>query len=691
MGKWILSGRIQGMEKGIKERYTEEILQAICSSYFTSVLVDVKDNRYRFLDLADWIQGLPETGKYTDVVQWLLDNLVVPEYQKEVREKLSQEYIRQQLNREQITETRRSYYVDYQVKHASVKKWTRITVLIVRSGEDGDPKQVLILLQDITEQKEKEMEQHRRLQEAYELAEVAERANQAKTTFLNNMSHDIRTPMNAIIGFTSLAATHLDEKDILKDYLSKIMVSSNHLLSLINDVLDMSRIESGKVKIEENECSIPVIMHDLRNILQTDIKAKRLDFFIDTVDVVNEDVICDKLRLNQILLNCMSNSMKYTKPGGTVGIRIIQKENAPEGYADYDFVVRDTGIGMSREFVEHIFEPFSREENSTISRIPGTGLGMAITKNIVDMMGGSIRVNSEPGRGTEFIISLRFRITTVPQHRGVIKELNGFRALVADDNMDSCVSVEKMLRTIGLRPEWTTSGKEAVFRAKYAVEQNDPFQVYIIDWLMPDMNGVEVVRRIRMEIGNQVPIIILTAYDWTDIEEEAREAGVTAFCAKPLFLSELYDVLQNASQPVENSVIPFFRTEEFKGKRVLLVEDVELNREIAGTILKEAGIQVVAVENGKLAVDYMKQAEPDFVDMILMDVMMPVMDGYEATRKIRKLPDETKSRVPIIAMTANAFEEDVRNALDAGMNDHLAKPIRIERLYEIMRQRFELN
>ena len=536
------------------------------------------------------------------------------------------------------------------------------------------------MIQDITEEKERELKQQKSLQEAYELADLAERANQAKTTFLNNMSHDIRTPMNAIIGFTSLAATHLEERELLKDYLGKIMTSSNHLLSLINDVLDMSRIESGKVKIEENECSIPVVMHDLRNILQTDIKAKRLDFFIDTVDVVNEDVICDKLRLNQILLNCTSNSIKYTQPGGTVGIRIIQKENAPEGFADYDFVVRDTGIGMSKEFTEHIFEPFTREESSTVSRVPGTGLGMAITKNIVDMMGGTIRVNSTPGIGTEFTISLRFKTASTSQHRGIIKELNGFRALVADDNMDSCVSVEKMLRTIGLRPEWTTSGKEAVFRAKYATEQNDPFHVYIIDWLMPDMNGVEVVRRIRMEIGSQVPIIILTAYDWSDIEQEARDAGVTAFCAKPLFLSELYDVLQNASQFQNTALVPTFDTEEFIGKRILVVEDVELNREIAETILTDAGIQVVTAINGKQAVDYMNQVEDGFIDLILMDVMMPVMDGYEATRQIR----QNNKKVPIIAMTANAFEEDVKEALASGMNDHLAKPIRIEILYNVM-------
>ena len=668
------------MRKDKINEYNIEIFQALCQSYFTSFLIDVAEDDCTSIDLAPWLEQLRNERNYSKLINTLIDEYVVEEYREEAREKLSITYIIKSLNRQAISEIKRSYYIDYQSVRQGEFKWCRASVVLVDHDKAGNPGRVLLLFQDITEQKEKELKQQKSLQEAYELAELAERANQAKTTFLNNMSHDIRTPMNAIIGFTSLAATHLEEKELLKDYLGKIMTSSNHLLSLINDVLDMSRIESGKVKIEENECSIPVVMHDLRNILQTDIKAKRLDFFIDTVDVVNEDVICDKLRLNQILLNCTSNSIKYTEPGGTVGIRIIQKENAPEGFADYDFVVRDTGIGMSKSFTEHIFEPFTREESSTVSRVPGTGLGMAITKNIVDMMGGTIKVNSTVGIGTEFTISLRFKIASTSQRRGIIKELNGFRALVADDNMDSCVSVEKMLRTIGLRPEWTTSGKEAVFRARYATEQNDPFHVYIIDWLMPDMNGVEVVRRIRMEIGAQVPIIILTAYDWSDIEQEARDAGVTAFCAKPLFLSELYDVLQNASQFQNATIVPTFDTEEFLGKRILVVEDVELNREIAETILSDAGIQVVTAENGKQAVDYMKQVEHGFIDLILMDVMMPVMDGYEATRQIRKYNKE----VPIIAMTANAFEEDVKEALAAGMNDHLAKPIRIEILHKVM-------
>lgn len=655
------------------------ILKALGKSYYNSLLIDVDGDTFERVLKSSDNHMMDNEGCYTEMLDNMVDIHVIPECRELVKKKLSLQYMKENLKDDTLEETHRNYYVDYEKWHRGRTIWCRATVVLVDQKEDESVSHVLLLQRNIDRQKAEEIEYERRLKDAYALAQ---QANQAKTRFLNNMSHDIRTPMNAIIGFTTLAATHLEEKEKLKDYLGKIMVSSNHLLSLINDVLDMSRIESGKVKIEENECSIPVIMHDLRNILQTDIKAKRLDFFIDTVDVVNEDVVCDKLRLNQILLNCMSNSMKYTEPGGTVGIRIIQKEHAPEGFADYDFVVRDTGVGMSKEFTEHIFEPFSREESSTISRIPGTGLGMAITKNIVDMMGGTIKVRSTPGVGTEITISLRFKTGSKSQKRGVIQELKGFRALVADDSMESCVSVEKMLRTIGLRPEWTTSGKEAVFRAQYATEQNDPFQVYIIDWLMPDMNGVEVVRRIRMEIGDQVPIIILTAYDWTDIEEEARDAGVTAFCAKPLFLSELYEVLQNAGRTVKQEETFVIKRDSFIGKKILVVEDVELNREIAGTILQEAGIEVIMAEDGQQALDYMQSNEASELDLILMDVMMPVMDGYEATRQIRKLADPVKANKPIIAMTANAFEEDVQAALEAGMNGHMAKPISLETLCE---------
>ena len=538
------------------------------------------------------------------------------------------------------------------------------------------------------QKKEQEKKYQTQLEEQNRKLEIALQhegaANRAKREFLFNMSHDIRTPMNAIIGFTSLAATHIDNREQVLDYLKKISTSSQHLLSLINDVLDMSRIESGKVKIEEKAVHLPDLVHDVRSIIQPNVAAKRLSLFIDTMDIEDEDIITDPLRLNQILLNILSNAIKFTPTGGMISIRIAQKNGAPKGCVCYEFRIKDNGIGMSEEFQKHIFEEFSREESSTVSGIQGTGLGMSITKNIVDLMGGTIALTSEPGKGSEFIVTLCFTCSGQKAEPKQLPQLEGLRALVADDDTNTCLNVSTMLSKIGMRPEWTISGKEAVIRTKYAVEQGDEFSVYIIDWLIPDMNGIEIVRQIRKVIGNRCPIIILTAYDWADIEDEARAAGVTAFCEKPLFLSELRRVLaepfraEPASKPAQPTAA------DLKGKKLLLVEDNELNREIALEILKEAGFVVDTAEDGAVAVQKIKQAAPGQYDLILMDIQMPNLDGYEATRQIRALPDAEKASIPIFAMTANAFEEDRQNALAAGMNGHIAKPLDVPHLLRVL-------
>ena len=510
---------------------------------------------------------------------------------------------------------------------------------------------------------------------------AAERANRAKTTFLNNMSHDIRTSMNAIIGFTALAAAHVDEPELVQDYLAKISTSGQHLLSLINDVLDMSRIESGRVKIEEKEVHMPDVMHDLRTIVNANIVSKNIEFFIDAVDVDNEDILCDKLRLNQVLLNLLSNAVKYTKNGGQIIVRIIQKPGFSNGYATYEFHVKDNGIGMSKEFQKHLFEAFTREESATVSGIQGTGLSMAISKNIVDMMGGTISVESEEGKGREYTVSIPFKVLGNSAKYEVVPQLQGVRVLVADDDSDTAISVSRMVQEIGMRSEWTLSGKEAVLRTKVAVEQGDEFGAYIIDWMMPDFNGIETVRRIRKLIGESKPIIILTAYDWADIEQGAREAGVTAFCSKLLFMSELRDVL---SQPYrvkkeETPASPY----RFEGKKALLVEDNLLNQEIAQAILQDAGFTVDTADDGDVAVERLQDLKQGEFDLVLMDIQMPKMDGYAATRQIRTLPSDV-ANVPIVAMTANAFEEDRQKAIRAGMNAHIAKPIEAGRLMETL-------
>ncbi|MCI8950554.1 MAG: response regulator [Lachnospiraceae bacterium] len=579
----------------------------------------------------------------------------------------------------------KTYDVEYRLftKHLGWR-WFHAAGRLSRRS-DGSPITFVGLFIDIDDEKKLEALLEKQKADLQDALAAAQHANRAKTTFLNNMSHDIRTPMNAIIGFTSLAAAHIENTEQVQDYLAKITTSSNHLLSLINDVLDMSRIESGKVKIEEKETSLPEIMHDLKTIVQADIASKQLDFYIDTDDVVNEHVFCDKLRLNQVLLNLLSNAMKFTAPGGMVSVRVLQKGIAQEGCASYEFQIKDTGIGMSQDFIDHVFEPFEREQTSTVSGIQGTGLGMAITKNIVDMMGGKITVASKEGKGTTFTVALQFRICYGAVRQEIIPELSGLRALVADDDFNTCSSVTKMLATIGLRPDWTTSGKEAVLRAKLAGEQNDEYAVYIIDWLMPDMNGIEVVRRIRGIIGEEKPIIILTAYDWSDIEDEARKAGVTAFCSKPIFLSELREILESpfTIQNVDNDQM----TEEpsFADKKIFLVEDNELNQEIAIEILQEAGFIVDVADDGAVAVEKLKTAKPGQYDLILMDIQMPIMDGYEATRQIRALGQPGLADIPIIAMTANAFDEDKKAAFDAGMNGHISKPIDIPKLLALLR------
>ena len=513
---------------------------------------------------------------------------------------------------------------------------------------------------------------------------AAETANRAKSTFLSNMSHDIRTPMNAIIGFTTLAISNLDDKERVKDYLTKTLASSNHLLSLINDVLDMSRIESGKIHLEEVEVNLSDVLHDLKTIVSGQIYAKQLELYMDAMDVTDEDVYCDKTRLNQILLNLLSNAIKFTPAGGTVSVRVRQLAGQARGCGQYEFRIKDNGIGMSPEFAKRIFEPFERERTSTVSRIQGTGLGMAITKNIVDMMGGTIEVQTAQGKGSEFIVRVPLRVQA--EHRPVekITELEGLKALVVDDDFNTCDSVTKMLVKVGMRAEWTLSGKEAVLRARQSIEMSDVYHAYLIDWRLPDMNGIEVTRQIR-SLHDDTPIIILTAYDWSDIEVEAKAAGVTAFCSKPMFLSDLRETLMSAlgqkQTDAAQELLPQ-KDADFKDRQILLVEDNELNREIAQEILREYGFRVDTADNGAVAVEKVSTAAPGSYDLVLMDIQMPVMDGYTATRQIRALENPALAGVPILAMTANAFDEDRRRAMESGMNGFLSKPIVISDLVQ---------
>ena len=552
---------------------------------------------------------------------------------------------------------------------------------IVMGSEVNGKKKYILVMSDRTSD--------RKMNQALsEAVRAAETANRAKSTFLSNMSHDIRTPMNAIIGFTTLAVSNIDDKKRVREYLGKILSSSNHLLSLINDILDMSRIESGKIHLEETEVSLSDVLHDLKTIISGQIHAKQLELYMDAMDVTNEEVYCDKTRLNQVLLNLLSNAVKFTPAGGTVSVRLKQYPGTVKGSALYEIRVKDNGIGMSQQFVQKIFSPFERERTSTVSRTQGTGLGMAITKNIVNMMGGSIEVQTEQGKGTEFIVRLPFRIQ--PEHQRIekIAELEGLKALVVDDDFNTCDSVTKMLVRVGMRSEWTLSGKEAVLRARQSMELGDAFHAYIIDWRLPDMNGIEVTRQIR-SLGDDTPIIILTAYDWSDIEAEARAAGVTAFCAKPMFMSDIRETLMTAigqkQAEQEDNILPAAYS-DFRGRSILLVEDNELNSEIAVEILNEYGFLVDTAENGAEAVEKVKNSKPGNYDLVLMDVQMPVMNGYEATKQIRALDDPALAGITILAMTANAFDEDRKKAMECGMDGFLSKPIVIEELISILQK-----
>ena len=579
-----------------------------------------------------------------------------------------------------LVNEQREWDLEYVHKKTGEQRWFHIIAM----GSEIEKKQkCIIVMSDRTAD--------RKMNQALsDAVSAAETANRAKSTFLSNMSHDIRTPMNAIIGFTTLAVSNIENQEKVRDYLGKILASSNHLLSLINDILDMSRIESGKIHLEETKVNLSDLLHDLKTIISGQIHAKQLELYMDAMDVTDEDIYCDKTRLNQVLLNLLSNAIKFTPAGGTVSVRLRQFPSTQKDCAQYEIRVKDNGIGMSQEFAQKIFDPFERERTSTVSKIQGTGLGMAISKNIVNMMGGTIEIKTQKNKGTEFIIRLMFRIQSEQHRVEKITELEGLKALVVDDDFNTCDSVTKMLVKVGMRSEWTLSGKEAVLRAKQSIELGDAFHAYIIDWRLPDMNGIEVTRQIR-SLGDDTPIIILTAYDWSEIEVEAKAAGVTAFCAKPMFMSDLRETLMTAlgqkKEQNNDDVLPEADF-NFKNKHILLVEDNELNSEIATEILTEYGFIVDTAENGAEALEKVSTSKPGTYDLVLMDVQMPVMNGYEATKCIRKLKDPALANISILAMTANAFDEDRKKALESGMDGFLSKPIVIKELVQALKNKF---
>ena len=661
-----------------REKQYMEMIQALSMDYTNVYWVNLtRDTVWAFRMSSAITQNFGnrfQEGSYRDLIRFYVDTAV---YEPD-REMLLAYAMPEHLM--EVLKEKSSCAVNYRVMRSGEIEYFRMIVSRIESA--GEDVEIAIGFSNVDTEIRNEMEQRKLVE--YALAQ-AQHANSAKTTFLSNMSHDMRTPMNAIIGFSAIAATHIHNADRVKDCLEKIMSSSNHLLSLINDILDMSRIESGKVQIQEKECNLSELLHTLVNIIQPQAKAKQLNFSVDPLDVVNEDIFADPLKLNQIFINILGNAVKFTPVGGAVSFRIRQKPCALTGYATYEFSIKDTGIGMSSEFLERIFEPFERESSALKSGIEGTGLGMAITKNLVDIMGGTIEVSSEKGKGTEFVIHLDIKLQENGNPAQSITELEGLRALVVDDDFDTCDSVTNMLGQIGMRSEWTTSAREAVLRARKAYDDQDPFHTYILDLNMPELSGIEIAKKIRKMVGNDVPIIILTAYDWSDVESEAKEAGITAFCSKPLFMSDLKSALLKANHLVEEGpAVKSYTDQDFTGKRVLVVEDNELNREIATEILEGAGFAVEAAVDGAEAVRMVKESEEYYYDIILTDIQMPVMDGYEEVVAIRSMNRKDILTMPIIAMTANAFAEDKALALKCGMNGHIAKPLDINAVFKIL-------
>ncbi len=530
-------------------------------------------------------------------------------------------------------------------------------------------------------------EQVKELKEARHLAEEARReaeiASKSKGEFLSNMSHDIRTPMNAIVGMTAIATAHMDDPQQVQNCLKKITLSSQHLLGLINDVLDMSKIESGKMTLNEDFVSLREVTESIVSIVQPQIRAKHQKFNISIFNILSENVHCDSVRLNQVLLNLLSNAIKFTPENGTIEVS-LHEEVSPKGkdYVRILIQVKDNGIGMSEEFRQHIFESFAREDNKRIHRTEGTGLGMAITKYIVDAMGGDITVKSKQGVGTEFSVTLDLMRA---EERVEDMVLPDWIMLVVDDDRQLCESTVESLRSIGIRAEWVLDGESAVKMASRHHKTHNDYHVILLDWKLPDMDGIETARELRRQLGDDVPILLMSAYDWSEIEDEARAAGISGFLMKPLFRSTLFYGLKPYADVEDVQPVTEEKELKFSNRRVLVAEDNELNWEIAYELLRDLGLELEWAENGEICVEKFRNSEPGYYDAILMDIRMPVMGGYEATDAIRAM-NRPDASLPIIAMTADAYTDDIQKCLSHGMNAHVAKPIDIDEVARILKR-----
>ena len=580
------------------------------------------------------------------------------------------------------TDLKRIYSVPFRRVFDSGVRYYRVEFAKLDLGNDDD--EIVAGFKDVDDEVRKDQRIQQALREAIEAANAS---NKAKSDFLSSMSHDMRTPMNGIIGMTAIAMNHLDDRERVADCLRKISDSSSHLLSLINDVLDMNKIESGKVELQEEEFCLAELIDGMLAMTRPQIQSHEHSFRVNIIDVEHEQLIGDSRRIEQVFVNIMSNAIKYTPNGGRISLSVRETPTRMQGFGHFQFIFEDNGYGMTEEFQKHLFEPFARAKDKQTAGIQGTGLGMAITRNIVRMMGGDITVESVYGQGSKFTVNMYLKLQST-------EEINydsfvDLHVLVADDDPVCCESTCEILSDMGMNSEWVLSGRAAVDRVRARREQGRDFYAVIVDWKLPDMGGVETTRQIRRLVGKDVPIIIFSAYDWSEIEQEAREAGANAFIGKPLFrtkLATLFNALVNNQSAQGDTDAPLRGLEalDLSGRRVLLAEDQELNAEIATDFLEMTGVEVDWAQDGRQAVKLLADSPDGYYSMIFMDVQMPNMNGYEATRAIRAMDRAYAKQIPIVAMTANAFAEDVLNCRKAGMNAHITKPIDVDVLARML-------
>ena len=653
----------------------ELLIQSMVRLLDRFVVCDLENDRYRFYNLQGEMVYEP-SGAYHAFVEQVMAKYKTLEPLETIQAMMSPENIRKNLTAESDV---------YKFEYCSLDENTyKIASFIPLEWEGTRLVKALLASMDVSQEKKAEIESHRALKEAYR---AAENASRAKTDFLSNMSHDIRTPMNAIVGLTAIAGANIENPDKVIECLGKTTKASRHLLGLINEVLDMARIESGKMSLAEEDFNLPELVDNLITLTKPAIDEHRHNFEVH-VDRIEHEAVCgDSLRIQQVFVNLMSNAIKYTPDGGNITFAIKEKPNGFSKLGCYEFSIADNGIGMTPEFQKIMFEPFSRADDHRTTKVQGTGLGMAITQNIVNLMNGSIKVDSAPGKGTRITVTIYLKLQESEKEQE--KELLDLPVLVVDDDKTCCESTVATLKDIGIAGEWVLTGREAVERCYARHETGRDYFAVILDWKMPEMDGIETARKIREQVGKDVTIIILTSFEFSEIEEEARAAGVDAFIAKPLFRSRLTATLRQFTSGKKEknarSLLESFAKTDYTSKRVLLVEDNELNREIAAEILGMTGVAVDIAENGKIAVEKVVAAPEKWYDLIFMDIQMPIMNGYEATAAIRSLPGG-RGKVPIIAMTANAFAEDVQLAKNTGMNEHIAKPLELDKLNDVLKQ-----